>query len=523
MDSLHILKSTILKLKKREVNSLISFLSSYRRKKNDEFMKSILLVKLLLKKKNHTSNEIQNILYGKKNYHAFNKLLIRLRHKVREVIILDGHLFSSDYGKRNAAVFEIRKKLLQSEVMLARGITSEFEDLQNKIIKKAKQYEIYDSLVIALQMKQRYLSFRAGSDAYDLLKDEISLYEKSRVANIKTLAIYNKIIAKINFSTSYGEYKKDLEEAIDLIKKNYLPTKSISIGYYYLLLLVDYHQNRSDFSNAQKYLIQLKELVQNNVAVHTRIRLGATTLNIAYNELLIFDFENCFKHSNEAFYHFSDSLINLDVVRETKFYSLFYSNKISEAEKVIEEVYHSSRTTNTPFLYSKRACLFAWLKTFQGEFTRSNELLQDVKEIEKDKEGWNIGVRILTIMNCIEQENYEKADREIGKMKRHFSKISITKNIRKRNLVILEVFLELMKQGYDFKKAYKNQLRSFKLLESNQDEYCWKIKSPELMIFHEWFKSKAENRTYNHVESILTEKKKFLKRTATLTRKKLTA
>jgi hypothetical protein len=505
MDSLHILKSTLLKLNKREVNSLITFLNSHRKRSKDEVMKSIQLVKLLLKKKNQTSNEIQRILYGKNNYHAFNKLIIRLRDKILEIIILDLNLLNPEYGKRNAAIFEIRKKSLQSEIMLLRGMTEE--------------YEIFDSLVTTLYTKQRYLGFRLGTSSFQKLKSEIEFYENNRDKSIAARKLCNYLKAKINFSANSFEYQNELNQAVIALKNDYEQTKSSTIGFYYYFL--DSVKDQDDIFLMQKKLAHLKEFLTNNPAILTSNRMGDVLVNIGTNEILLFNYENSINYFKDALYFYSGVPVNMISTKEEEFQALFYSNKISQAEKVIEEIYHSSRTTNTPFLYSKRACFFAWIKTFQGDFIRSNELLEDVKEIEKDKEGWSIGVRILTIMNSVELEQYEKADREIGKLKRHYSKTTSTKNIRKRNLVILEVLLELMKQGYDFRKAYKTQLRSFKLLESNREEYCWKIKSPELMIFHEWFKSKTENRPYNHVESILTEKKKFLKRSASSSRKKL--
>src|SRR5882724_5629645 len=116
MNSLLILRNTLLKLKKKEVSSLVTFLNCYRKDSKDQAIKSIQLVKLLLGNRKHTSNELQEMLYGKSNYHAFNKLVLRLKEKIYEVMIFDANLIKSDfYGKRNKTFFEIKKKLLQSE------------------------------------------------------------------------------------------------------------------------------------------------------------------------------------------------------------------------------------------------------------------------------------------------------------------------------------------------------------------------------------------------------------------------
>jgi hypothetical protein len=222
----------------------------------------------------------------------------------------------------------------------------------------------------------------------------------------------------------------------------------------------------------------------------------------------MFNFDSSILNLNEASHCFTDVNEHVQLVKETEFYALFFSGRTDKAEKLIEELYHSSRTSNTPFQYSKRAYLLACVKTLKGNFVLSNELLREVKEIEKDKEGWNIGVRILSIMNLIEIDNFERADRGIESLKRHISKTLATKNVRKRYIAIQDIFLELMQQGFNFKKTYKSKKRHFDLLESGDINYRWQIKSPEMLIFQEWFISKMEGRPYNQIRAIQKEKEK---------------
>ncbi|MCX6275833.1 MAG: hypothetical protein NTV09_11570, partial [Bacteroidetes bacterium] len=62
--------------------------------------------------------------------------------------------------------------------------------------------------------------------------------------------------------------------------------------------------------------------------------------------------------------------------------------------------------------------------------------------------------------------------------------------IRKREKLIMRILLNLVNEGYDFERVYKNRKRYLDLLESDDPDYAWKIKSPELIIFTEWFKKK---------------------------------
>ena len=154
-----------------------------------------------------------------------------------------------------------------------------------------------------------------------------------------------------------------------------------------------------------------------------------------------------------------------------------------------------SRISKTPFLSSKRGSLFACLKTIGGDIKGSNELLLDVKEIEKDKEGWNIGKRVLKIINCIESNDLENADLKVLSLEKFIKRILKSRFVRKRDVLIIRILLKLINEGFNFEKVYKQRIKYFELLGGNDPEYAWKIKSPELIIFHEWFKRKVGKET----------------------------
>jgi hypothetical protein len=67
-----------------------------------------------------------------------------------------------------------------------------------------------------------------------------------------------------------------------------------------------------------------------------------------------------------------------------------------------------------------------------------------------------------------------------------------------------------MQQAYNFKETYKSKKNYFDLLDSNDIKYRWQIKSPEMLIFQEWFISKMQGRAYNQLQAIQREKEKYI-------------
>src|SRR5207237_2045752 len=108
LNNLNTFRKTLLRLEKKEINSLIIFLKSYK-DLSEETSKSILLIQLLLEQRDCTATQIQQVLYGGNNFHALNKLIIRLNEKMCDIILLDSNLKSKEiYSKRNMVFFEMK-------------------------------------------------------------------------------------------------------------------------------------------------------------------------------------------------------------------------------------------------------------------------------------------------------------------------------------------------------------------------------------------------------------------------------
>jgi len=490
MTTLSSFKSLIGKLKREELKSLLKFLRYYQDSGDDSKGKSIQLVEAVISDPLCSVKDLQFELYGKENYHAFNKLLNRTKDKVYEVLLFDQNLSKPYYSERNRIVFDIRKKLVQSEILHLRGINDELESFQNKIISKAKEYEIYDSLIEALQAKQRFMVLKGGKKIVEKVNSEIEKFEKSRIKVQRARKIWTRIGAIINQSSSPSDYINELKDEKQIVKQDFEETNSAIIGFIYFMMEVEWNHVNQKYKEAEIILYRLLELILNSVSIYTRTRHGEVLMNIANNEILLNDFSAAVENSKLAQSYFDYKSINYDISRELEFFSRFYNGEITESKKIIEEIYHSSRSSNTPFLFSKRAYLFACLCTINGNITMSNKLLLEVKEIEKDKEGWNLGKRILTIINKIEAQDFESVDLKVLSLEKFIKRILKFRHVRKRDVIILRILIKLINENFDFEKVYHQRKKYFDLLEGQNPEYAWKIKSPELIIFHDWFKKK---------------------------------
>lgn len=258
------------------------------------------------------------------------------------------------------------------------------------------------------------------------------------------------------------------------------------------------HQQLKNYIDANKSLIALVDLLRKNISIGTANRLGGAYGNLANNELLLQKFEAGIKYILLSKDFFSKSQVNTNVTKEIEFILLLCQDKLKDAERVITELYKSSATQKSSFLFYKRTYLYACLLSLKGDFKKSDSLLDEVKEIEKDKEGWNIGIRLLYIMNLVDRKNYEAVEPHLISLKKYLARLKKDKLLSKRYSVILRILQRLMNDDFVFRKTYKRSKKYFDLLQSDQDRYEWSIRGPELIAFHEWFLSRMEFRKFSY-------------------------
>jgi len=500
MNSLNHLNKIIKRLKSHEIENLNSYLHAFKVNHMNPESRSANLIELLADDKQPKMPEVlQFKIYGKTNMPAFERLVRRTRDKVYESLLLENNLRNEQsHSIRNRVGYDLRKKLIEAEIMASRGLTEDNETLYEYMLNKASQYEFYDIVLEILYTKHTFSSFRYGIKRINKIASEIRKYEKIRSAVNNARITFDSFGARINFSASPDEYSKDLPKAIDKLEKDYQDTNSPTIGYYLYLLQTEQFQQFNELENANITLLKLAELLKLSPSVRSETRLGHAYINIANNEMLRFKFESGLEYADTAIQYVKNTTVNLNVVREAQFMLYLFSQNFLEAEKLIALLYQLSAMQKTSFLFYKRTFLFACLKNLQGDYKRSEELLNEVREIEKDKEGWNIGIRLLQIMNLVDRGKSELLESHVTNMKKYLLRLKGQTQARKRYSVIVRILTRFMNDNYQFRKTYKRSQKYFDLLASDDANYSWSVKGHEVIAFHEWFISRMEFRKYSY-------------------------
>jgi len=492
------IKNLIKGLSNEEINSVRKYLNCFDETFGNTKTKTANLFDLLISDENLSQKEIINLLYtNPSSEDAFDKLSRRLSEKIHECLLLDVNVERKDvYPDYIKASIDVRKKIMQAHIMLGRGLSKDLNAVYDKIILKAKKFELYSELVEVLYLKQIYLGFRRGKTEFENLIEDIRISEKSRDAVNKALIYYYQLIVNNDFSAVNQVNREEFEQCINELQTLYKVTKSANVGYYLHLIEFEFYQLNGQYHEAKLISLKLVDLIQENPSIYMKRRLGSAFVRLSENELHTYDFKESALHARLAQDYFHKNTINHNIARETEFFSYYYQGNLEKAEKIINGLVEDSRNIHSDFRHAKQAFWAANVALLLNKRKETTDLLNQTKEIDKDKEGWNIGVRILSIMNQIESEGNDLAESHIENMRKHIERTMKMKEVRPRDITILRILNELVNQSFDFKAVWSSRKQLFEQLASFDGDQAWTINSHELILFHEWFKAKALQTEY---------------------------
>ena len=131
-----------------------------------------------------------------------------------------------------------------------------------------------------------------------------------------------------------------------------------------------------------------------------------------------------------------------------------------------------------------------------GQYRNSYVFLQETGAIGKDKEGWNIGIRILTILLKVEMILLESAEAHLESMRKYIERTDRKHLLRERDLLIFQLLKSLERESFNFKLVWQVHSEAFKQLSTNAGDVAWAPNTPELVVFHQWFQAKVRNQPY---------------------------
>jgi len=479
-----------------EFNSAIASLRAFQKSFGEYEPISI---QLLLKIKSGESESLKAKVSPESSENGFRMLIARTRKKVLQSLILDVNthregFYSSFY--RN--LFEVQKAPSLFRILNGRGLRKDAEKIIDDAIKSAHKYELYAPLVDMLYLKRNHVGIRKGIVAYQKINEEAQIAETQRTALEKARDYCYMLTAKNELK---GHSNDSLERVKQLIEELEQNGKKIDSGlhqYYTTRVKCHLWELMGSYTLCIDACEEILISAQTYLALEDNTIIGNMHKHLAHYSILLHDFEKATYHSKAAIQRYRVNTFNYWHTHEYLFLALYHNGETVEAHQAIVEVIKATQEpiNNREFADSRRSYYNACSLFLQGRHLETHLMLQETAIIEKDKEGWNVAVRILTIMNQIDWGGTnDTSDTHINNLY-HF--VNYTRKIQPildRNLLILKVLKALDRNGFNFSQTYEEERETLKELAGNGVAKYQMLK-PEVIRFDTWFMAKVKKEKY---------------------------
>lgn len=484
---------------------LRNYLTVFESRKKGHKPKTLILLDLLEK---YTDDDKVTALLKKKvlQEDARRMVVTRLRDKMLASLTLDVNLNREEtYDEQARAMAAVVKGKLQGRLLIARGRRDLGFQVLDRYIQLAKQYELYDDLVDMLGVERQFIKAWKGTDeAFYSVDNEIQNYARCRDAVNLAKKYYEEItmhygfkgLNRANPDPEQLQYLKTRSEELHAVFEQ---TSSATVGYYYYYVLIEYCQVRNELNEASQHLNSLAQMVENNPSINRRVRLATVYGNLGANELWMHRFAEAEIYLKRSLEYLRPDTRNYALIVEYVFYTQFYSGNLEGAKASLESLVASKYVDQSEFRKAVRNYLLACVAFGLGQFKQVNKYLSVSQGIEKDKEGWNFGSRVLSIMLSIEQEKFDLADSLIVNLRQFVREGLKGIEIRKRDLLILDMLVELRKDSYNFIDTLKAKPQILEALYNEDVETGWVLQTPEMICFHTWFSDKLTEQAYQAI------------------------
>ena len=391
-------------------------------------------------------------------------------------------------NKKKNDLFEFRKLILVTDLMLSRGFIQQGKELLAQLLKESYERELIEEQSQLIALIDLYnIKLRMNNTDIKYHRELIDVIRKFH----ESLNHYNSYMRKNE--KGYEKTFRQREETLAILKKNYETTNLARIGYFYYFSSLRFHQEAENYPVANFYGEHLLHLIEKhpkifseNVKAKSTVEYLKTLINlndskkaleICYNLMQI-----CVPHSKE----------------EAKCLEFFFILHFQRQEyRILPEIINKAKRNRyireNRFYFGKWTMFGAAVFFMEKNYEEALKQLKDCCKLPREKTEWVLHAQLLQIMCRIELGQCEWFYYRCEALRKSISRYE-SKNQFKLNgriSVIYRLLKGLNKNGYDFNLLIEDENDLFDLLHCSEGNFYWNPLGPELLRFEEWIQIKA--------------------------------
>ncbi|RMG72874.1 MAG: hypothetical protein D6722_04640 [Bacteroidetes bacterium] len=402
-------------------------------------------------------------IYGKDPDNIFRVTKSRLKRMLENVLLNDKSLNS--YPKPISARLQIRKKILQAEILLGRGAYLAGKNLLQQVIAQARRHDLNDELFQAEMLLSRTQSVRLSVREYEQHTQRLLELNRLRASIQEATILYYSISNLLGNQSLKPREQEEVRQSIDRMAAICEETQHPPIRHLYYLAEIYYHQVAHTYEQALAFCESYLDLLKREPELRTQQRLAAAYGQLAQVHLNLQQLEEARRYANLALKTFSPEEMNYLRGLELMFVIDFHAEALEQAEAHVSVAmahpeFQASRMLTARWHYFRACLLFK-----QGAFQEAYLALNDTTPLLSDKYGLNLNIRLLEIMLLYELEHLDMLETKILNM-RQFVKRTQKAEALSRPRALIRLLSTWHKHAYDRAQTLEDAQEELRILQA---------------------------------------------------------
>lgn len=379
--------------------------------------------------------------------------------------------------------YEVRMRLMAAKICITRGQQAMAFRTLDTAYRRALEGEDYSSAAEVLALKMQNLKFKSASREGKKLDTE---HERLRRCAEAVDRAYNVYADANTLLASAQHAPEQVRPYVDELDALAAFSGSVQVKDLSLKMRVFYCQALHQYEKALELSYEMLAMTKRSPLLSGRQKNGSANLYVASSLLLCGQYHECLRFLSIALEFFQPGSYNACLCEELKYYALFYMTEYAGAEKAISNVISNSDYTRGGWLENKKHYLLACALFAQERYGECARILGKVTEVQKDKTGWNFGMRYMTVMLTVAYGDYDRLLMLIKVYERDYMRTQKRFRLRRREKLILRLFTSLVRTN-SFVLTAEDCAEDLDMLAGSDPDVRWLIHSHEILPVHEWF------------------------------------
>jgi len=430
--------------------------------RNSAISKKTLLLDLFIHKPGLSDSEYSSLIYRESDSTAYSQLKKRLKEELELLIILlKPRVQNEEIRKR----IECTELLLQSQVLLGRGLKSEGAKVLEKSLKKAIDADFADLTLSIFDISQRFniedvISKKDLPELEQVIKSHLQILVNQHYTQELKHGTFEKnthlsqILHQLNFERKNWGLLATIRQSIS--EKNFAKAAS---------LIRDSESNFSS-SEGQKEVSEEFYFAKLQVLLQTE----------KYREVI----QNC----NKLHLNFVLSPENQIKLAQKEWIALFHLQRYEEALAILKkQLIPFSPEYSGKWKYWESVILFR-----QNFLKRALLLAHECQSDLKNSPNFYLGSKMLELMILFDQNDQDWLEYKMENLRKLVCRWKGKISIRIESSFLL--FQDLQRHLPFESKADLIQSIHFRMLRTGGDAYAWNPNDYELVRYDKWFSDK---------------------------------